>query len=219
LRLVHVRKKITVYADIGIEKIWELIKLFQYGCSIFNKVIRGILSESFPSVVHVSSCDIHNLKLPCLQFQGELIINAHDIELKNDFFDFTVKGIEERDLQSNKAGRLSPAIFREMLSASAEGWKLLHYLKLLREKDPSFTHHVAYDNEGLPTGFAWMTGTMRYAFETYGEMISLDAMKRQLNSVHWPYMAPVVLDGDKKIFVAAEGFVCGELHAMRIFSC
>ena len=64
----------------------------------------------------------------------------------------TVEGIEEQELQSEMAVRLSTSLFQEMLSASAEGLKILNYSKLLHEKDPSFTYHVACGNEGLPTG-------------------------------------------------------------------
>ncbi|KAI2495286.1 hypothetical protein MHU86_19224 [Fragilaria crotonensis] len=35
-------------------------------------------------------------------------------------------------------------------------------------------------------------------------------MKRQQNALHWPYIAMVVLDGDKKIFVACESISCAE---------
>ena len=57
-----------------------------------------------------------------------------------------------------------------------------------------------------------MTATMHANFELFGEVMFLDAMKRQLNSLYWPYVGIVVLDGDKKIALAAEGFVCGERH-------
>lgn len=103
-----------------------LIKLFQY-----NKIIRGILGECFPSQLYISTTDIHNLKLWCLQYKGGEVINTDDIELKGDSFDFWVKDIDEQDLLSNMA-----VIFQEMLSASVEGWKSLHILKLaINEKD------------------------------------------------------------------------------------
>jgi hypothetical protein len=42
---------------------------------------------------------------------------------------------------------------------------------------------------------------MRADWEDFGETLFLDAMKRQLNSVHWPYFGPCVLDGDKRVAV------------------
>ena len=84
------------------------------------------------------------------------------------------------------------------------------YMEKLSTKDPGFLHHIARAADGSPTGVVWMTPEMRSAFESFGECIFLeDAMKRQQNSLHWPYIAMVVLDGDKKIFVACESISCG----------
>jgi hypothetical protein len=69
---------------------------------------------------------------------------------------------------------------------------------------------IARAADGSPTGVVWMTPAMRAAFEAYGECLFSDAMKRQQNSLHWPYIAIVVLDGDKKIFVACESISCAE---------
>jgi hypothetical protein len=38
----------------------------------------------------------------------------------------------------------------------------------------------------------------------------LDMMKRMLNSHLWPYVAPIVLNGNKKIDIAAEGIIVTE---------
>ena len=37
-------------------------------------------------------------------------------------------------------------------------------------------------------------------------------MKRQLNTLHWPYIAPVILDENKTVAVVAESIVCAERH-------
>lgn len=47
-------------------------------------------------------------------------------------------------------------------------------------------------------------------FEIYGDVIFLDCMKRQINTVNWPYIAPVIVDGDSHIFVIAECLICAE---------
>ena len=83
-------------------------------------------------------------------------------------------------------------------------------MEKLASKDTGFAYHIARAADGSPTGVVWMTPAMRAAFEAYGECLFLDAMKRQQNSLHWPYIAIVVLDGDKKIFVACESISCAE---------
>jgi hypothetical protein len=53
---------------------------------------------------------------------------------------------------------------------------------------------------------------MRRTFELHGDVLFLDMRKRMLNSQHWPYVVvgPVVLNGNKKIEVAAEGILAPE---------
>jgi hypothetical protein len=83
-------------------------------------------------------------------------------------------------------------------------------MEKLASKDTGFAYHIASAADGSPTGVKWMTRAMRAVFEAYGECLFLDAMWRQQNSLRWPYIAIVVLDGDKKIFVACESVSCAE---------
>jgi hypothetical protein len=101
-------------------------------------------------------------------------------------------------------------ILQEALSSDENKWKVQVYMEKLASKDTGFAYHIARAADGSPTGVVWMTPAMRAAFEAYGECLFLDAMKRQQNSLHWPYIAIVVLDGDKKIFVACESISCAE---------
>jgi hypothetical protein len=105
-------------------------------------------------------------------------------------------------------------MIRELLKeALSEGNDTMHIIRLLEsmhKEDPGFTYCVAHDSDGQECGFMWMTPVMRRMFELYGDILFLDAMKRQLNSVHWPYFSIVLLDGFKKIVVAVEGIGCVE---------
>lgn len=69
------------------------------------------------------------------------------------------------------------------------------------QKHPEFTCMIATDLEGDRVGCIWMTGPMRRAFKLCRECLFLDAMKRQLDSEHWPCFRPVVLHGERKIQV------------------
>ena len=55
-----------------------------------------------------------------------------------------------------------------------------------------------------------MKSVMRARWEQYGDVLFLDAMKRQLNSLHWPYLSVVCLEGDKSVGVCIEGICCAE---------
>ena len=84
------------------------------------------------------------------------------------------------------------------------------YLETLHEKDPGFTYKIAIASDGSRCGYVWMTPAMRRSFELYGGVLFLDMMKCKTNSQEWPYVGPVVLNGNKKIEVAAEGIFVTE---------
>jgi hypothetical protein len=101
-------------------------------------------------------------------------------------------------------------ILQEALASDETKWKVQVYMEKLSAKDAGFLYHIARAADRSPTGVVWMTPAMRSAFEAFGEYLFLDAMKRKQNALHWPYIAMVVLDGDKKIFVACESISCAE---------
>jgi hypothetical protein len=50
---------------------------------------------------------------------------------------------------------------------------------------------------------------MAYTRE-YSDIIYLNRMKKRENSISWPYIAPVVLNGNKKIGTMAESIFCSK---------
>ena len=68
-----------------------------------------------------------------------------------------------------------------------------------------------------PCGVVWQTPFHRAAFEKFGDALFIDAMKRGLNHLHWPYFGPTVLDCDGKIMTCCEAICCGELVASYKF--
>ena len=74
----------------------------------------------------------------------------------------------------------------------------------LYDVDDGFDYRVAKDSKGRPNGYVWMTSAMRAAYEQFGDVIYLDAMAKEQNSIAWPYIGPTMLDGSNKIAVACE---------------
>ncbi|MGH7954861.1 MAG: hypothetical protein ACREOZ_02755 [Gloeomargaritales cyanobacterium] len=99
---------------------------------------------------------------------------------------------------------------REQGQKDQNCWIFVQYLENLRRKEKSFTFRINTENKGIPSCVVWMTPAMRAAFERFGWFVCLDAMKRQLNQFHWPYVGPVVLDENRKVTVIAEAFVNSE---------
>ena len=63
----------------------------------------------------------------------------------------------------------------------------------------------------------YMTAQMRTHARRYGNVLCLDAQKRQYNSSGWPYIAPCVKDNKMKVAVAAESIVTEENHEYYVW--
>jgi hypothetical protein len=112
------------------------------------------------------------------------------------------------DIASRNANELLSEILNEGIKDAV---LIERFLEALHQKDHGlFTYKIAIADDGLRCGYIWMTPAMRRSFEPYGNVLFLDMMKRMLNSQHCRYVGPVVLNGNKKIVVAAEGILVTE---------
>ena len=172
--------------------------------------------ESFPHRKAISALEIFNMKVRIALLREEMTTNGALVKTKLSL-SHLFKGLDNEDGDLiDSASKHVHEMVRSVLSSTVEGWKLLAMLKKMHEKDPTFTYRVIRDNNGCPTGVVWQTPQMRANYERFGNFISIDAMKRQQNALHWPYIGPVVLDENKTVAVIAESIVLGErLDAYR----
>ena len=63
------------------------------------------------------------------------------------------------------------------------------FMTYLKMKDKDFSFEILRNTKGEVTGCLWMTSTMRKNFELFGGSISVDAMKRDINTMIWPYIS------------------------------
>jgi hypothetical protein len=205
--------------------------------------LRSMLKDLLPEGVSVDSKIIHNMRCKVKRIRKHEDDNPdsmhHPVEGPEDFLlkdklplDGTLLRIDSficfiplcsllsADLPADFIGDSSRMIRELLREALQEGNDTMHIKRLLEsmhQADPGFTYFVALDSEGRECGFMWMTPVMRRMFELYGDVLFLDAMKRQLNSVNWPYFSIVLLDGFKKVVLAAEGIACVERIATYIW--
>ena len=78
------------------------------------------------------------------------------------------------------------------------------YLEAIASKAKGFTYVIASDEHNQCNGIVWMTPTMRCNFERFGSYISIDCMKRELNTMAWPYFAISLKNELNKICVGCE---------------
>ena len=84
------------------------------------------------------------------------------------------------------------------------------YMLSLELQNKGFSVTFLKSNQGRITGCIWQTAIMRDNFERFGGFISMDAMKRHLTDIDWPYMSISMHNELNSVCLACEGIVCGE---------
>jgi hypothetical protein len=209
-QLLGARKASGDYSKMTDEMMASVLTVMKHDPGISTRALRAMLRTSFPNRVSISALQIFNMKvrLRLLHEQKEQdgLLAKHKTTMTALF-----RGLDDVDSDIiDNASKHVDSIVRNVLNSSVDGWKFLHLLENMHLADPGFTYRISYDCEGVPSGAVWMTPQMRSNYELFGSFISIDAMKRQQNSLHWPYIAPVVLDERKTVAVIAESIVCGE---------
>jgi hypothetical protein len=188
------------------QKMRDIIHLLHAG-HMPIKILQWMLQEILPQSAVIDSQFLTHIRLKAKRLGPSCKVESIDaspdtiqqLQADNDTTQFL-------DLAIQHARK----ILHEALSSDETKWKVQVYMERPRSKDAGFSYNIARALDGSPTGVVWMTPAMQAAFEAFGDCLFLDTMKRQQNSLHLPYIAMVVLDSDKKIFVACELISCSE---------
>ena len=119
------------------------------------------------------------------------------------------------DCTEDEVCKVHVSTWRELMSSNNDSEfdvfsTLEEYMEMLKMKDKDFIYEILYDGYGEMTGCLWMTSTMRMNFELYGGYIAVDAMKRDLNTLLWPYMATSMWNELNQVCVGCEGILFSE---------
>lgn len=109
-------------------------------------------------------------------------------------------------------------LLKEALQYGTDSERILSLLRKLSNEDAGFTFAVARDRYGELIGFLWQTPAMRANFELYGDTLFLDMMKRQLNSVHFPYYGISLIDSNGNLCLGGESLLITERLEAYVWS-
>ena len=182
------------------KKLEYMVQLLDKG-RLPSNVLRGLLAPYLPKNYSLSSTDLSNFRL-----RAKLQARIGNL---NDISEHTSKAMfksldEDFSFNPKDVEACSRDLLREALQDDGEGWKAIKYMDLCKRRDPHFDYRLSRNQQGKPTGIVYMTGEMREAFIQHGDIISLDCMKREYNKLKWPYIGPVVLDGNYRVASIAE---------------
>jgi hypothetical protein len=84
------------------------------------------------------------------------------------------------------------------------------YLDAIATKDSSFTYSMWKNNDKRFVGACWCTAYMRSNAELYGFNICIDACKREINQLSWPYISVTATNEIGKVCVLIESVMVDE---------
>jgi hypothetical protein len=197
---------------------YTLITLLKGNPTLSSSVIRSLLKPNFPERKVVTNNDIYNSKIRCY-----LLMDLYE-NCNADFNKFVtsmkqtknIEGIDYEAQHRDLSMKMSHDIWNEILSNSAHDqlsdntWSMHAYMEMMEAKVKGFTFRLAHGSDGGCNGVLWMTPSMRENFRHFGSFISLDAMKRGINTFLWHYFSVVMVDDNNCNCLAAEGIIVSE---------
>jgi hypothetical protein len=218
LQSLRIAKKAAGEYSLDLNELGNVVNYFLLG-TVTTSQGRQLLKPFWPEGVDISACDIQNFRARAIKFDLEGGLRPTAEEAKSLL---SVKPLDENELvleaQSDLTISKVREYLRQVLQDSGDGWKVSAFLEKISHENAYFDYRVWRDERtGAPLGVVWMTQTMKEKWIRFGSTLSLDAMKRQLNSLHWPYIAPVIFDHELRVCVVAESLIIEESHAAYEF--
>jgi hypothetical protein len=212
------------------QALYNLCNMLDHNGFLKPSTIRDVMGPVWPSRKVMTKHDLFNINvkvmrlLPILKVSDGRFDEFQKLANANQMFAALDHDVS---LDDDEAYAMSHAVLLEVKSAIGGNgpdavFKFVDYLELIAERAKGFTFKLASDTSSSSakrklTGVVWMTATMRRHFELFGDYISLDMMKRGLNTLLWPYNAVVMYNELNKICIACEGILCGEQVEMYQF--
>ena len=207
------------------DKLWMLVGMMRNDPCLHARSIRSVLEIAGPKSKQWTCKDIASVRVKV----KNLLMKQHietDLDERQFIQQFTDEDYEkffneECEYYADHSTFYAAEILSDIFGNRDENdpndkttCTLIQYLELLQKSDDSFDYRTVSDNDEQIIGIAYQTGAMRAAFDLFGENISLDAMKKALNTSNYPYFAATVIRDDGMIDIALEAIV----HKENIFA-
>jgi hypothetical protein len=220
-QLIVDKKSSGSYQDkVKLDALKDILAVLKPGRPVNCQLLREMMRPLYPKTIAITAQDVWNMRLKVkkLLFEAE----SSTLDTSQGISDSTAENLLPRgdnefvsldELPAEflpVASELATEILKVALLCGNDAAVIEAYLQKLHVADPNFTFRISRASDGSPCGYVWQTATMRADWEDYGNVVFLDAMKRQVNSIHWPYIGVCILDGYNKVAVVCESICIGE---------
>jgi hypothetical protein len=211
-------------------KLHTIVQLLASGQKPSARMMRGLLCDMLPKDFNVSSKFINNVKTKVKMklMNGDFNCLLADGTVSEGDAEFILSPSDNLPAEYlSIAQEIAHETLKDALSDPGSMCLVVQFLCQLHQKDPSFLFDIQRDENDTMVGICWQTATMRFDWDTCATSIALDGMKRQLNSVCYPYISVTAVDGYGQMAVCVEAIVISErieayawlLRCCSNFSC
>lgn len=213
--LILSRKNSGYYskAFINPDTLREIMKLITGGKTMETNSLRTLLEQHLPNHVQLNHSDIYNFRVRAKL----LFMSGADFSIDEEISDKIFNSLDDRDRYDGElTRRVASQLLREALRDSGTVYAVESFLEKLSSKG-NFFYTIGRDTLGHPTGITWATTDMIRDFVRFGDFMSLDMMKRQYNTLYWPYSSACVLDDEERSRPVVECLCVEESSAAYVF--
>ncbi|KAL7450896.1 hypothetical protein ACHAWC_002749 [Mediolabrus comicus] len=205
--------------------LYQLCNTAEFG-KLSSSKIREVMAKVWPGRKIVDKNAVFNIRVKVMKCMPIFRKSNYDYEAFKEVVNASgmLQGIDNEELNDDEAYTLCQTLWLEIVNTTHSKeeaiFSFLEYLELIKSRAKGFVYKLAEDNSGKKKtllGVIWMTATMRRNFELFGGYISMDMMKRGINTLLWPYVAVTMYDENMKLCLACEGILCGERVDMYHF--
>jgi len=194
--------------------LFTLCTIYKEKMSLKSYYVKSILQSQFPSNHNVTKYHVFNMKKR-IKMMMPMLENVSTFQDFQRIFKTTKldRGLDDSPLTDDNIEELGRDIWDELLNNSESEhcfFTFAEYMQSLQDSNSGFDYQLLADSNGRYTGCIWQTSTMKDNFDRFGGFVSIDAMKRGINKLLWPYMSITMYNEINCVCVACEAIICSE---------
>lgn len=195
----------------------SIVNLLRIQPNLPSHMLRPMLEGHVPSYKGTDAMFLCNFRARVNKF---ILENPQDIEVTEaDVAAFTstapLSAANEMVLGDNVLAQKNLSeMLRRVLQEGGDIWDAIAFLEQVKDSNPGTFYRVKYDQRQRPEAICWILPEMRQDLIRYGNVLFLDACKKDLNRPGWPYIGPAVKDSENKVRVVSECLCLAESHEM-----
>ena len=200
----------------------NVVLLLRETPTLSNNILRKLLRPYLPDHFSLCSSFLRNFKLRVsmylLRFPTDHEISELTVEEASNLLKSTdIAANEMIDFDDPLIKLNFSAMLQKVFKSSDGTWDAIQYLEQLMEECPGIDYRICRSSHGSPKAICWITPKMRHDLLRFGTVLSLDGQKKQYNKFNWPYIGPVVKDGENRVRVVCESLLVSEDREGYVF--